>query len=107
VEKFSKAGELDSRLTRHFFNGERYIDCVTASSDNDNHPVCTKFATHPIRNIDPKSEPFKAIGHSSHLYTRPAAPGPKAQSVVYNGVIANMSAKAAVGTCTKDAIGLG
>jgi hypothetical protein len=107
VEKFSKAGELDTHLIRHLFNEERYIDYVITSSDNDNHPVCTHFEAHPIRDIDPKSEPFKTIGHSSHLDTRPPALDPKTQSVVYNDIIANMYAKAAVGTCTKDAIGLG
>jgi hypothetical protein len=57
--------------------------------------------------IYPQSEPPKTIRHSSHLYTRPAVPDPKAQSVISKDIITNMYAKAAAGTRTKDAIGLG
>ena len=103
VWKFSKAGDLSKDLIRHLFNEERYIDYVT-SSDNYNHPIFTKFETHPVWNIDPKYEPFKTIGQYSHLYTWPAAPDPKAQIVIYNYIIANMYAKAVTGTPTQDAM---
>jgi multiple sugar transport system substrate-binding protein len=103
VWKFSKEAELGKALIRHLFDEERYIDYVT-SSDNYNHPIFTKFETHPVWNIDPKYEPFKTIGQYSHLYTWPAPPDPKAQIVIYNYIIANMYAKAVTGTATKDAI---
>jgi multiple sugar transport system substrate-binding protein len=101
--KFSKEVELGKALIRHLFNEERYLAYVT-SSDNYNHPIFTKFETHPVWNIDPKYEPFKTIGQYSHLYTWPAAPDPKAQIVIYNYIIANMYAKAVTGTPTKEAI---
>jgi hypothetical protein len=62
------------------------------------------FEIHLIWNIDPKYEPFKTIGQSSHLYTWPAVPDPKAQIVLDNYIIANTYAKAATGTPTQNAI---
>jgi len=102
VGKFSKAVDLSKDLNQHLFNEERYIDYVTPSND-DNHPIFTKFQTHPVWSNDPKCEPFQTIGQYSYRYTCPAAPDPKAQIVIYNHVIANMYAKVVTGTPTKDA----
>jgi hypothetical protein len=89
VEKFSKAGGPDTHLIRHLFNEEHYIDYDTASSDNDNHPVGAKFAPHPI---------IYTPGRLSQIRRR------RASST--KDIITKMSAKAAAGTCTKNAIGL-
>jgi len=103
VWNFSKEVELSKELVRYLFNEERYVQYITAS-DNYNHPIFTKFETHPVWDIDPKYAPFRTIGQYSHLYTWPAQPDPKAQIVIYNYIIANMYAKAVTGTPTKDAI---
>jgi multiple sugar transport system substrate-binding protein len=103
VWKFSKNTELSKELIRYLLDEERYIDYVTAS-DNYNHAIFSKFETHPVWNIDPKYEPLKTIGRYSHLYTWPALPDAKSQIVIYNYIIANMYAKAATGTSTKEAI---
>jgi multiple sugar transport system substrate-binding protein len=103
VWNFSKEVDLSKELVRYLFDEERYVQYITAS-DNYNHPIFTKFETHPVWDIDPKYAPFRTIGQYSHLYTWPAQPDPKAQIVIYNYIIANMYAKAVTGTPTKDAI---
>ena len=103
VWNFSKEIELSKELVRYLFNEERYVQYITAS-DNYNHPIFTKFESHPVWDIDPKYAPFRTIGQHSHLYTWPAPPDPRAQIVIYNYIIANMYAKAVTGMPTNEAI---
>jgi hypothetical protein len=67
VRTFSKVAELGKDFIHHLCNGERYVDCVTAS-DNYSHPLFKRCEAHPVWNIDLQDEPSKTIGQDSHLY---------------------------------------